>query len=228
MARHFDRQIEKLKNSLLTLGGYVEQSVEDGLRAIETRDIELAHRVIKGDREIDRLEVDIEEECLHTLALYQPVAADLRFVICVVKINSELERVADLAVNLAEQALFLMDEATVADIPWNLEAVGLRARSMVKQSLDALVNNDVDLAGRVRESDDEVDRIHREMYQRVKMDIGKNPEDTGRLIDLLNVSRQLERIADHAVNIAEVVIYLVRGEILRHEQKPKDSSVPME
>ena len=228
MARHFDRQIEKLKNSLLTLGGYVEQSVEDGLRAIETRDIELAHRVIKGDREIDCLEVDIEEECLHTLALYQPVAADLRFVICVVKINSELERVADLAVNLAEQALFLMDEATVADIPWNLEAVGFRARSMVKQSLDALVNNDVDLAGRVRESDDEVDRIHREMYQRVKTDIEKNPEDTGRLIDLLNVSRQLERIADHAVNIAEVVIYLVRGEILRHEQKPKDSSVPTE
>ena len=220
MTKHFVRQIDKLKEMILSLGGLVERSVENAIRAIEDRDPALARRVIDGDRAIDLMEIDVEEECLHTLALYQPVAADLRFVVSIVKINNDLERIADLAVNLAEQAVFLADEPTADGIPFDLAGESRRVRSMLKHSLDALVNGDLKLAEAVREADSEVDQIHRDMYWQVEKAIHDNPADAARLIHLLNVSRQLERIADHTVNIAEDVIYMARGEILRHSKTP--------
>jgi len=217
MTKHFQRQISKLNVAVLDLGKQVEQTVEDAIEAIEQRNVALARKVIEGDRRIDLREVDLEEECLQTLALHQPVAADLRFLISVVKINGDLERIADLAVNLAEQALHLETEPDPAGLPLDLQDESLRVRTMVQQSLKALVVGDVDLAEHVRQSDDVVDRIHREFYRQIKRRIQEVPAETGRLIDFLSISRQLERIADHAVNIAEDVIYMMTGEIRRHQ-----------
>jgi phosphate transport system protein len=227
MSKHFIRQIEKLKRMILTLGGFVEQSVEQAIRAIEDRDVDLARAVIDNDTRIDILEVDIEEECLHTLALYNPVASDMRFVVSIVKINRDLERIGDLAVNLAEQAIFLADEPRFEPAPFDLGEECSRVRSMLKRSLDALVNHDAELAKRVRDEDDAVDAIHRGMYQKVEDAIRQNPDDVARLIDLLNVSRHLEHIADLAVSISEDVVYMVKGDILRHDSREQEASSPI-
>lgn len=216
MSQHFERQIDKVKTMILSLGSMVEQAVDNALRALEDRDIELAHRVIDGDTQIDLAEIDVEEECMHTLALYQPVASDLRFVVAVLTINKDLERIGDLAVNLAEQSLFLAEESPAADIPFDLIGEGRRVRAMLKQALDALVNRDAELARQVLAGDDEIDSIHRDVYQHIKRAIAAHPEQASRLIDFLNASRHLERIADHAVNVAEDVIYLTEGRIVRH------------
>jgi len=217
MTKHFERQIEKLKDMVLQLGARVEESVELAIRAIAHRDPELAREVIDGDQRIDALEVDVEEECLHTLALFQPLAADLRFVVSVVKINNDLERIADLAANLAEQAIYIVEQPLVDDAPFDMDEESRRVRSMVKQSLDALVKKDPQIAEEVRHADRRVDAIHRAMYRKVKKAIREKPEDVEGLIAYLNISRHLERIADHAVNIADDVIYMVSGEIQRHE-----------
>jgi phosphate transport system protein len=217
MTRHFERQIDRLKEMLLTMGGMVEKSVDDAIRAIESRNVDLARKVISYDEEIDRMDVEIEEECLHTLALYSPVASDVRYVVAVLTINKDLERMGDLAVNLAEQAIYLADDAPVTNNePFDLLGEGTRVRQMLKDCLDALVNRDASLARRVLKADDDVDHIHSQMYRKVKEAIRQNPLDTSRYIEMLNASRQLERIADHAVNIAEDVIYVVEGRIVRH------------
>ena len=226
MTKHFERQIGRLKEMLLTLGGMVEKSVDEALRAIESRNVELARQVIRNDNDIDAMEVEVEEECLHTLALYNPVASDVRYVVAVLTINKDLERIGDLATSLAEEAIFLADEPPIHQAPFDLLGEGQRVRTMLKNCLDALVNRDANLARQVLKADDEVDRIHREMYRTVKEAIRQNPLETGRFIELLNTSRQLERIADHAVNIAEDVIYVVEGRIVRHrpelQQDPRE------
>jgi phosphate transport system protein len=217
MAVHLHREIERLKKNILTLGAVVEESVRKAVRAIKTRDAALAQGVIEDDIKIDQMEVEVEEECLKILALYQPVAIDLRFIVAVLKINSDLERIGDLAVNIAERAIFL---AT-----WNqdrfvslldFDEMARKTQSMLKGSLDALVNADTALARQVCLDDDEVDAINREMYIQVEEGIRANPEQMECLIHLLSISRHLERIADHATNIAEDVIYMIEGEIVRH------------
>jgi phosphate transport system protein len=222
MTKHFERQIDKLKTMLLRLGGCVEEALERAIQAIETKDANLAQQVIDGDRRIDMMEVDLEEECLHALALYQPVAADLRFVISVVKINSDLERIADLATNIAEQALFMIEEPVEGEVPFDLTEESIWVRRMVKQSLDCLVNNDLELADVVSTSDNHVDELHREIYLRLKSTIREHPEGAERLIPYLSISRYLERIADHAVNIVEDVLYMALGEIRRHRNSPSN------
>ena len=216
MTKHFERQIDKLKTMLLRLGGCVEDALERAIQSIEQKHAGIAQQVIDGDRRIDMMEVDLEEECLHTLALYQPVAADLRFVVSVVKINSDLERIADLATNLAEQALIMINEPADVAMPFDLVEESVWVRRMVKQSLDCLVNNDLELADVVRESDNHVDELHRETYRRLKRAIREHPDCADRLIPYLSISRYLERIADHAVNIVEDVLYMALGEIRRH------------
>jgi phosphate transport system protein len=183
--------------------------------AIENRDAELANKVILGDTEIDQLEVNLEEDCLKILALHQPVAIDLRFIIAVLKINSDLERIGDLAVNMAERAQFLSGKSPIA-IPFDLEGLALKTQKMLRESLDSLVNLNAGLARDVCVTDDEVDAINREMYDLVKAAIRIHPEQVDILIPYLSISRYLERIADHATNIAEDVIYMIEGEIARH------------
>jgi phosphate transport system protein len=225
MSSHFNRQIDKLKQMILWLGTLVEESVESAIRAVKTRDQRLARQVIQGDAKIDQMEVEVEEECLHTLALYNPVANDLRFVVSVLKINGDLERIADKAVNIAEQVSSLIESPLVDTVPFDFLGQSERVRTMLKKSLDALVNADAELADWVRRTDDSVDKVHREMGRSVKQAIREHPDQVDGLLTLWSLSRQLERIADHAVNIAEDVVYMVKGDILRHGREASHPAV---
>ena len=215
MTVHLERELDRLKKKILALGAIVEERVRMAIKAMETRDRELAKKVIEADDEIDQIEVDVEEGCLKILALYQPVAIDLRFIIAVIKINNDLERIGDIAVNIAERAACLATQGKL-DIPFDFAGMAEKTQSMLKKSLDALVNMDSDLAWEVGAADDEVDAINRDMYLQVQDGIRKNIDRMECLIHLLQASRHLERIADHATNIAEDVIYMISGEIVRH------------
>jgi len=216
MSYHLEKQIDKLKKLILQLGKMVEESVRGAIQSIQDRDATLAQKIRDGDSAINDAEVDVEEECLHTLALYQPVAQDLRYVIAILKINNDLERIADLAVNIAKQAYFLSNEAPLNVVPFDLPEMAKSIQFMLKNSLDAVVNLDPELAQSVRDTDDRVDEIHRLMYQQVAIQLRDEPEHINQLIHLLGVSRHLERIADLTVNIAEDVLYMAKGEIVRH------------
>jgi len=217
MTKHFRKELETIKKRILTLGSMVEDLVHDSVQAVERVDAELADEIIKKDSEIDETEVDIEEECLKVLALHQPVAVDLRFIIAVIKINNELERIGDQAVNIA-QRVQVIAKRPKPPFWFDYSEMGEKAQKMLRMSLDALVNMDVDLAYRVITMDDEVDQIKSEAYDKIKQAIQDLPERVGYYINLLLISRHLERLADHATNIAEEVIYLVEGEIFRHAQ----------
>ncbi|WP_432797830.1 phosphate signaling complex protein PhoU [Poriferisphaera sp. WC338] len=216
MSLHLERQVDQIKRRILALGAMVEEAVQSAITAIEHRDPDLAEDVLINDHKVDLAEVDIEEECLHTLALYHPVALDLRYVIAALKINNELERIGDLAVNISQQAIYLAQCPRIERIPFDLHGMTRTVRWMLGRSLDALVNVDADLAEQVKVRDEEVDEIHAGMYRCVEQAIRKDPELVQTYIYLLNVSRNLERIADHAVNIAEDVIYTAKGDITRH------------
>ena len=216
MSVHLQKEIENLKRNVLSLGADVEENVHKAVQSLRKRDSSLAEEIIAADYYIDRREVDLEEECLKILALHQPVAIDLRFVIAVLKINNDLERIGDLAVNIAEQAVFLTSEPPI-DIPFDFAGMSDKTKVMLKNSLDALVNMDPKLARAVCAADDEVDAINRKMYGQVQDGIRKKIEQMESLIHYLGVARHLERIADHATNIAEDVIYMVDGEIVRHK-----------
>jgi phosphate transport system protein len=217
MAKQLPRQIDGLKQKILFVGTLVEEAIAKAISALINRDRNLANTVIEADTEIDRMEVDVEEEVLKILALYQPVAADLRFVVAVLKINNDLERMGDLARNIAKRVVFLAN-CERFDLPVDFRGMATRAQSMVKESLDALVNSDTLLAQKVRESDDDVDARRRTIEKEIEQQIASHPERTDCLMRLSSVARHLERIADMATNIAEDVIYMVEGEIVRHHR----------
>jgi phosphate transport system protein len=221
MAVHLQKEENKLKKQILALGATVEESVRKAVASLEKRDEKLASDVLDHDNDIDQMEVDLEEECLKILALYQPVAQDLRFVIAVLKINNDLERIGDLAGNIAERALRLSQDGT-ASIPFDFHKMAERVQLMLRHALDALVNADVALALEVRNSDDEIDDMHREVYRIVEEEIRKDVDKVGSLIQFLAISRSLERIADHATNIAEDVTYMIEGDIVRHRMFDDD------
>lgn len=216
MPRHLQREIESLKNKIVTMGGEVEDRVYKATLSLIRRDTAMAESVIASDRDIDNMEVEIEEDCLKVLALHQPVAIDLRFIIAVLKINSDLERVGDLAVNIAERSVFLNGQEPM-ELPFDAVEMSTKVERMLTKSIDALVNLDVRLAFKVRSQDEEIDTINRNMYGRVKEMFNQaQPERVNALLHAVSVGRHLERIADHACNIAEDVIYLVNAEIVRH------------
>jgi len=215
MPVRLQKELQKLKKRILSLGTMVEERVRMAIKAVETRDEKLAKRIIEMDREIDEIEVEIEEECLKILALHQPVAVDLRFIAAVIKINNDLERIGDQAVNIAERVVSIARHPQVT-VPFDYKLMAEKTETMLKESLDALVNLDADLAHKVCLKDDEVDDINREIYDKVKGAIRSHPDRVGYMINLLLVSRHLERIADLTTNIAEEVIYLIEGEISRH------------
>lgn len=216
MSQHLQREIENLKKKILTMSTIVEESVLKATRSVSESDDKLAQSVIEKDLEIDRMEVDIEEKCLQALVLYQPVATNLRFIVAVLKINSDLERVGDLAVNIAERAIFLAKLDKVC-IPYDYIKMTDKSRGMLRRSIDALIKLDVKLACRVRAEDDEVDKMYSDMYNQIKEEITVSPEQINCLLHSLSIGRHLERIADHATNIAEDVVYLVDAEIIRHK-----------
>ena len=215
MTMHLMRELEQLKRRIFSVVAMVEDNLSLAVKAVQERDRSSALRVIEKDAEIDHAEVDVEEECLKILALYQPVARDLRFLVAVLKLNNDLERIGDLAVNIAERAVFL-HAIPAAPIPSELDSMARKATQMMKRSIDALVGSDVETATEVCKADDEVDAINRRMYEQIKAAIREHPEHLDALIHLLAVSKCLERVADHATNIAEDVIYLVNGHIVRH------------
>jgi phosphate transport system protein len=219
---NLERQIDRLKRMLIPLGTRVEEALYDAVKAIRTRDVELARRVIEGDKQIDVLEVDLEEECLHAILLHQLLASDLRFVVAVLKINNDLERIGDLAANIAQQAERLAGEPEVSPLPFDLSRMCDVAVKMLHTSLEALVTADPQSARRVRKLDDEVDAIHAQMFERIAEAIDQRPDQVGALLQLMTVSRHVERIADHAVNIAKDVIYMTEGEIVRHARTRRE------
>jgi phosphate transport system protein len=223
MPRHLQREIGGLKKKILSLGAKVEAAVREATLSIEERNARLARKIIEKDIEIDHQEIEVEEDCLKILALHQPVAIDLRFIVAVLKINNDLERIGDLAVNIAERSAFLATQPKVT-VSFDFTGMAHKARLMLKKSLDALVNLSVDLAHEVCAADDEIDAINRQMYLAVQDGIRAHPEQMESLIHLLSASRHLERIADHATNIAEDVIYTIQGEIVRHKTEEYESN----
>lgn len=215
MRVHLQREIDRLKKQILHLGALAEKSVHDAVQALKRRDADLAEDVIQGDTVIDDIEVEIEEECQKILALHQPVAHELRYIIAILKINNDLERVGDLAVNVAERARFLATQEPV-HMQFDFPGMTEKVQAMLRESLDALVHSDVDLAYRVCIADDEVDALHRQMFNQVQDAIRARPDQLEPLIHLLSVSRHLERIADLATNIAQDIIYMINGDIVRH------------
>ena len=218
MPKRLQKDIEKIKKMVLSLGAMVEERVRMSIKAIETWDAGLAEDIIRRDYEIDELEIEVEEECLKILALHQPVAVDLRFLIATIKINSELERIGDEAVNIANRVRNISKRRKL-DLSFDFTIMAEKAATMLRLSLDALVNLDQDLAFKVLTLDDEVDLMHREIYDRIKEVMSQNPDYVGYLINLYTTSRHLERVGDHSTNIAEEVIYLIEGEIIRHRVK---------
>lgn len=210
-------EIENIKRRILSLGAMVEEHVNMAVRALGSMDLELALKVIKADKTVDETEVEIEEECLKILALHQPVAVDLRFISAVIKINNDLERIGDEAVNIAERVEYLSTRPPL-DISFDYSEMSEKTVNMLKDSLDALVSLDIDLAYKVRLNDDEIDEMDRNFFSMVCKEIPDHIERVGSLISLFSISHNLERIADHATNIAEEVIYLIEGVIQRHKK----------
>lgn len=215
MTKQFRKELEMIKKRILSLGAMVEHRVRMAIEAIQGKDARLAEEIIKLDYEIDETEVELEEECLKVLALHQPVAVDLRFIIASIKINNDLERIGDQAVNIA-QRVGTLSKYRDTDFHFDYNPMSEKVAFMLKKSLDALVNMDIDLAFKIVTMDDEVDAIQKDAYKQVREAIRKKPEDVTPLINLFLISRHLERMADHATNIAEEVIYLIEGEIVRH------------
>jgi phosphate transport system protein len=217
MPKHLQNDLERLKKAVLEIGTLVEESLTRAIVSLTSRNRALAEEVIEGDHEIDRREVLIEEECLKILALHQPVAKDLRFVVAILKLNNDLERVGDLAVNIAQRTLTLASAAPLP-IPEDLVEMAQKARNMLIGSFDALIESDPKRAREVCMADDEVDMMHRDLFQRFQDEIRKSPQQVEEYVQLLSITRYLERVADQATNIAEDVIYMVEGHVVRHHR----------
>ena len=214
MAGHLQREIDKIKKEILSLGAMVEDRFQKAIYAVKTEDLNLAQKIIDTDFEIDEREIEVEEECLKILALYQPVATDLRFLVAVIKINNDLERIADYASNISKR--FKTSSHDPNKFKYDYTSMADQAAKMLRMSLDALVRTDVDMAYKVRDMDKDVNIMRNDAYDSMKKDIQEHPKMVGEIINMYLISRHLERIGDHTTNIAEEVIYLIEGEIIRH------------
>jgi len=218
MSKHLKRDLEGLERQILEIGSMVEMSIHKSIAALNARRLELVGEVIDADEEIDRREVELEEDCLKALALHQPVAVDLRFIIAVIKVNSTLERMGDLACNIARSAL------NMGGTGWRefvqLDHMAELVRHMVRLSLDALVRLDASQALEVLRQDDDVDAEKNAIFETIANLADREGVEYPDLIRILLASRHLERVADHATNIAEDVVFLVEGKIIRHKAAP--------
>jgi len=213
----FDEELAGLKEKLLLMGSKVEEAIRLAMKSLVDRDSKLARRVIQSDHEINDLEIEVDEICHRLLALHQPMAGDMRFITSSMKINSDLERIGDLSSNIAERALTLNEVAPLKpfiDIP----RMASIAQEMVKVSLDSLVNRDPEAATKVCQRDDEVDNLNDQIIRELISYMLEDRANIKRALDLILVSRHLERIADHATNVAEDVIYMVQGKDIRHRR----------
>jgi phosphate transport system protein len=223
VASDIRKELDKVKNRVLYLGSAVENNLHRAIRAMKNNDVEIAHEVKKGDLEIDKTEVSLEDQCLEVLALHQPVAGDLRFLVTVLKINIDLERIGDLAVKIADKVLLLSftqqritSQKDYANVLEKLNDMFNSTTWMLNKCLDAFAQEDVDLAFKVIVADDKVDKAKNLIRSLLEETIQNDPQKNFYLGTLLSVSRSLERIADHATNICEDIIYMLEGKIVRH------------
>jgi phosphate transport system protein len=214
MTIHLHRAMDKIKKEILSLGALVEDRFKKSIESIRTENLELAQWIIDTDYEVDEREIEVEEECLKILALYQPVATDLRLIVAVIKINNDLERIADYAVNIARRFITSSDDPD--KFGYDYTAMAEQAANMLKLSLDALVGMDVAMAYSVLEMDEDVNTMRDDAYRTMKEDIRAHPDMVAEIINMYLISRHIERIGDHTTNIAEEVIYLIEGDIIRH------------
>lgn len=220
--RHFDEELAQLKAKLVRMAGLAEDQIDKALDALVKRDSVEARQVIERDHKVNALDVEIDEECIRLLALHQPAARDLRLVTTAMKISTELERISDLAENMCERTIELNEEPQLKpyiDIP----RMGNLARIMVKESIDAFVKDDSALARKVLTDDDLVDDLMEQIFRELLSFMIEDPHTISRAIRLSFVAKYLERIADHATNVAELVVYLVEGKIIRHTSPPVSS-----
>ena len=219
ISRVFDEELRELKESMLFEGELVQKAVKNAVTALLTRDSDLARKVIEDDDSINTKEVEIDEFCLKLLALRQPAARDLRFIATAIKINYDLERMGDMAVNICERVLELNAEPQLKpyiDLPKMAEI----AQTMVKESLEAFVKEDPQLAWKVTQDDEKVDQLNEQIFRELLTYMSEDLKTISRATRLLFISKYLERLSDHAVNIAELVIFLVQGKIIRHLKTP--------
>jgi len=215
MATQKEMDLEKLKEQILKMGVFVEDAIRKSIKALVERDRNLAIEVIDGDAIINNFDVEIEEECIRLLAIWQPTGSTLRFITTAIKIITDLERMGDLAVDICERGIELLDEPPLKpyiDIPRMAEA----AQKMLKDSLDAFVANDAELALSVCEADDFVDNLNQQIFNELLLYMLKDPKNITRAVRLSYITKYLERIGDHATNIAEMVVYMVKGKVIRH------------
>lgn len=220
--RHLDEELAELKTKLVHMASLAEDQIDKALAALVKRDSALAHRVIEQDHKVNALDVEIDEDCIRLLALHQPAARDLRLVTTGMKISTELERISDLAENVCERTIELNEEPQLKpyiDIP----RMGNLARIMVKESIDAFVKDDSALARKVLAHDDLVDELMEQIFRELLSFMIEDPHTISRAIRLSFIAKYIERVADHATNIAELVVYLVEGKIIRHTSPPVSS-----
>lgn len=222
MERHFDEELKELTKQLLKMSSLVEEAISRSIKALVERKADLAEEIIRTDKAIDILEIEIDELCLRLLVLYQPAAIDLRFITAVMKINGDLERISDQAVNIAERTQEIIKQPLLKpliDIP----RMAALAQKMVKDAIDALVNKDEALARDICKRDDEVDNLNDQVFRELLTYMIQDSKTITIAVELILVGRHLERIADHATNIAEDVIYFVKGKTIKHHIKNQSS-----
>jgi phosphate transport system protein len=215
MERHFDEELKDLRQKLLKMADTAQEMIGLAVKSLVDRKKDLTDKVFSLEETVNHLEIEIEEEVLRLLALRQPIAGDLRLLTAILKINNDLERVADQAVNISETVLYLLKEPPLKpliDIP----QMASLAQKMIKGSLEAFVREDAALADRVCKDDDEVDRLNEQVFRELLTYMMEDPKSITRAVDLILVSRNLERIADHATNISEDVIFIVKGKNIKH------------
>jgi phosphate transport system protein len=213
--KRYEEELKKLREEILYMGGLVEDQIQKAVKTLVDRDSELAQVIIERDHEVNRLDVEIDDICIKLLALHQPAGRDLRFITTGLKITTDLERIGDMAVNICERALELNQEPQLKpyiDIP-RMARVSQR---MIRESLDAFVREDTDLALKVCKDDDEVDQLNAQIFRETLTFMLENAQTISRATKIASVSKYLERIADHATNIAEMVIFMVKGKSIRH------------
>lgn len=210
-----EQELEKIKKKILAMGGFVEEAIRSSIKALVDRERDLALRVIDNDAVVNSYDVEIEEECIRFLALWQPTGSNLRFVTTAIKIITDLERMGDLAVDICERAVELMEDPPLKpyiDVPRMAEA----AQKMLKDSLDAFVAGDANLAVNVCTADDFVDNLNQQIFNELLMYMLQDTKNISRAVRLTYITKYLERIGDHATNIAEMVVYMVKGKVIRH------------
>lgn len=217
--RHYDEELQELRHLVLEMGGLVEKQIADAMQALVDRDDEFARLIIERDRTVNRMEVQIDELCLRLLALHQPAARDLRLITTALKITTDLERAGDMAENICERALELVREPQLKPLI-DLPRMAAIAQGMLRQALDAFVREDAELALQVCHQDDDVDQLADQVLRELLTFMMEDPHTISRALRLTFVSKYIERVADHATNIGEMVIFMVKGKSIRHLDRP--------